>query len=128
MKQSHVLALFEMAGFEVRSMHELKDGYITERGWPWWLVLTAEGPIKIGWRKRVIHFEWPDTGLRTVLTTDDVTKSETMQHAYGYVPCLQYLATLREAFRERQRADLANPTRLAAIDAAVRAVSKETQE
>ena len=101
MKREHAVALFEMAGFEVQSIHELKDGYMPERGLPWWLVLTNFGPIKIGWRKRVIHFEWPETQLRKVLTNHDVTKSETMQHAYEYWPCLEYLTALCDAFKQQ---------------------------
>lgn len=103
MKQSHVTALFEMAGFEVKSLHELPNGYWPEsyvelrRDNPWWLAETEIGLVKIGWRKRVISIEWPNTARRVIVTDDDVTKHETLVHAYGYAKALEYLTALRRA-------------------------------
>lgn len=49
---------------------------------PWWLAKTDHGLIEIGWRKRVIHIDWSDTGLESRdLSTDDVTKSNFSIHA-----------------------------------------------
>ncbi len=47
--------------------------------------------VQIGWRKRVINIDWTDTPIRKVLTEDDVTKSESMVHAYSTMKALEYL-------------------------------------
>lgn len=105
MKQEHARALFEMAGFEVKSLHQLSNGYWPDvpdyaevrRLRPWWLAITQHGPIVIGWRKRVINIDWSDTPLRHTVTEDDVTKSETMVHAYSYPKAMEYLWNLTQA-------------------------------
>lgn len=55
---------------------------------------TPKGLIQIGWRKRVISIDWSDTGIRRVVTEDDVTKDDTMVHAYSYAKALAYLTAL----------------------------------
>jgi hypothetical protein len=103
MKREHAIALFEMAGFEVKSVHELPNGYWPEaytelrRNNPWWLIETQIGLVKIGWRKRVINIDWSATAYRIVVTEDDVTKDETMVHAYGYAAALKNLTNLKRA-------------------------------
>jgi hypothetical protein len=103
MKCEHATALFEMAGFEVKSIHELPNGYWPDayvdrrRDNPWWLVETEIGLVKIGWRKRVINIDWSATAYRQIATDDDVTKSEEMVHAWGYAKALQYLVNLKRS-------------------------------
>jgi hypothetical protein len=103
MKQSHAIALFELAGFEVKSIHELPNGYWPDayvelrKEFPWWLIETQFGLIKIGWRKRVISINWGSTKTRVIVTEDDVTKDSDLVHAYGYVKALEYLARLKQA-------------------------------
>ena len=100
MKQEQVKGLFALAGIDVLRMWELPnqywpDAYVEERkNSPWWLVKTPKGLIEIGWRKRVISIRWDDTPVRRVLTDDDVTKDETMVHAWGYGKALAYLTAL----------------------------------
>jgi hypothetical protein len=100
MKREHALALFEMARFDVKSIHELPNGYwpaayIEQRAAsPWWLVETNIGLVKIGWRKRVIQISWTDTSYRGVVTADDVTEDDDMVHAWSYAKALEYLAAL----------------------------------
>lgn len=100
MKREHAIGLFEMAGFEVKSVHELPNGYwppaytdLREK-YPWWLMETDIGLVKIGWRKRVIQISWTDTAYRGTVTDDDTTKNEDMVHAWGYSQALAYLAAL----------------------------------
>ena len=61
---------------------------------PAWLVKTSYGLIQIGWRKRVIAIEWSDTPIRTIVTDDNVTKSDTMVHAWSEETALKYLKAL----------------------------------
>lgn len=100
MKQEQVKGLFALAGIDVLRMWELPnqywpDAYVEERkNSPWWLVKTPKGLIEMGWRKRVISIRWDDTEIRRVVTEDDVTKDETMVHAWGYDKALAYLTAL----------------------------------
>lgn len=105
MKREHAIALFEMAGFEVKSIHELPNDYWPEaytdlrKANPWWLIETQFGLIEIGWRKRVISIHWSSTAMRVEVTTDNVTKDADMVHAWGYPKALEYLAALKNHAR-----------------------------
>lgn len=96
-------ALFLLAGIHVQQHYELPNRYWPEvyadmrAAHPWALMLTAAGPIVIGWRKRVISISWADTKIRAVVTADDTTKEETMVHAWSYTKALEYLTTLNAA-------------------------------
>lgn len=114
MNEAEMKALFLLAGLNIESSYELPNEYWPDcdeyadirRNSPWWLVKTEFGLVKIGWRARVISIDWSDTPYRSgvskfadgrdieVLTTDDVTKSETMVHAYGYGKAVQHLSAL----------------------------------
>jgi hypothetical protein len=65
---------------------------------PWFIVTTHEGPIKIGWRKRVIHIDWSESDI--LETTDilfkdeDVTKGDKYIHAWGYHKAKEYIDKL----------------------------------
>lgn len=101
--ETRAAALFDLAGIEVASLHELPNGYwpkvyAEEREEsPWWLALTEFGPVKIGWRKRVLNIDWTETQVRHIVTEDDTTKDETMVHAWGYDKAIQYLTAFRRA-------------------------------
>ena len=60
----------------------------------WFLVTTKIGVIKIGWRKRVIEIDWSETDIRRIISDDDVTKDQTMIHAWGYEKAAEYLEAL----------------------------------
>jgi hypothetical protein len=62
----------------------------------WFQAHTKIGIILIGWRKSVINIDWSATKVRRVISTDDVTKSEIMIHAWGYDKAREYLADLLE--------------------------------
>lgn len=76
---------------------------------PWWEVdFKNVGPITIGWRKRVIEINWLSTGRKiSGVTDDEVTKSETMVHAYGYSRALEYLTTALHLLRVQKRDETA---------------------
>jgi len=104
MNEEQAKALFLLAGFKVSRLHRLENKYWPEayveerRGSPWWLAITEFGPIEIGWRKRVISIDWSDTPVRQEVTKDEVTKSDTLVHAWSYVKALEYLTALRGTF------------------------------
>ena len=115
MNEESMKALFLLAGLDVESFYKLENPYWPDhenyadirRKSPWWLVKTKFGLIKIGWRKRVININWSDTPYRSgvskfadgrdieELTKDDVTKSESMVHAWSNAKAVQYLSCLR---------------------------------
>jgi hypothetical protein len=59
---------------------------------PWWVIhVEGGGAITIGWRKRVIFIDWSMTNRRGLITEDDVTKDNTMVHAWSLEKALEYL-------------------------------------
>lgn len=108
MNEQQVRGLFALAGFdEPAKLRELANGYWPNapayaqirQDSPWWLVETPFGPITIGWRKRVISIDWRECSFRGVITEDDVTKDDSMVHAWSYVKALDYLTKLRAGFK-----------------------------
>lgn len=106
MTKQEIESLFCLAGFTIYKIWELPNGYwprhdleciqrYYEIAKPWWLVMTQFGPIEIGWRKRVISIRWDATNVRAIVTSDNVTKEETLVHAWGIEFALVYLRMLR---------------------------------
>ena len=97
-------SLFELAGFEVLRVHELMNQYWPRAeayyeeiiSHPWFLVETPHGNIIFGPRKRVYQIDWRSTKARVVVTQDNVTKDETMVHAWTMDAALKYLTSLKE--------------------------------
>lgn len=107
MDKEHMLALFVLAGIAVKHAEELPNNYwpkvpeyqkLRDES-PWWLAMTEFGPIKIGWRKRVISIEWPSTEVRAFVTEDDTTKSEDYVHAWTYAKAVEYLTNFAKEAR-----------------------------
>jgi len=106
MKLNQMQALFLLAGIQVTNHWELPNDYWPDpyvelrKNSPWWLVKTNQGLVKIGWRKSVISINWVDTDIRQLVTNDDVTKDETMVHAWSYIKALEYLTKLAVLLNE----------------------------
>jgi hypothetical protein len=101
MTERHTEALFTLAGIEATKFHKLANQYWGDGAYaelaaqsPWWLVQTPHGFIKLGWRKRVISIDWSDTPHRGEVTSDNVTKSAVMVHAWSYAKAVEYLTQL----------------------------------
>lgn len=96
-------AIMQLAGFTVSRVWELANGYwpmhpdYDDVREPWWLYMTEIGLVQLGWRKRVIAITWDSTAVRTTVTPDEVTKSETDVHAYSQEKAVEYLKALRKA-------------------------------
>ena len=99
--EASVKALFITVGFEVMKIWKLQNKYWGDSHLdvsfanPWWLVKTDFGLIEIGPRKRVISIDWSDTTCRDIITEDEVTKDETMVHAWTEAKMIEYLLALR---------------------------------
>jgi hypothetical protein len=70
---------------------------------PWFMVETDLGPVKIGYRRRVISIEWPHAeGLKDVdgeelFKDEGVTKDHSLIHAWGKEKAVEYLKKLMAA-------------------------------
>jgi hypothetical protein len=100
--RDEVTSILTLAGLRPERMWELANGYwplapdYDDVRSPWWLAQTSIGLIRIGNRKRVMSIEWDACQVRGVVTTDDVTKGETMVHAWTTAKAVEYLTRLRE--------------------------------
>ena len=88
-EKSRLLSTFVTAGIPTDTVYELVNEY-SRNGYPWFLVKTEKGFIKIGWRKRVINIDWSDADIRYTVE-DDVTKDDTFCHAWSYDKAVKYL-------------------------------------
>lgn len=103
MNEEKVRALFLLAGIDILKVWKLENKYWPSAyvdmimANPWWLVRTPFGLVEIGDRKRVTNINWSDTDIRVIVTEDDVTKDETMVHAYSDEKIIEYLKNLKKA-------------------------------
>lgn len=78
----------------------IPNGYSSSYNRPWFLVHTPYGPIKIGWRKRVISIHWDkaeglaDKDGNKLFVDEGTTKGEKMVHAWGKEKAIEYLKAL----------------------------------
>lgn len=101
MKREVLNALLTLADIQAEAgIYETLNGYTKDRTDPWYLVMTKWGPIHIGWRKRVLAIDWTGTQVRTIVTTEDVTKDETMVHAWSLGKAVDYLSAWRRAAQD----------------------------
>jgi hypothetical protein len=100
--EGEVASMLTLAGLKPTRMWELANRYwplapnYDDVRRPWWLAQTSVGLIEIGDRKRVISISWEATEIRVIVTEDDVTKGETMVHAWSMAKAVEYLTRLRE--------------------------------
>jgi len=67
---------------------------------PWMILKTTAGPIRFGWRKRVISISWKDSSLVVPSGTfegESTTIGETYVHAHGHAKAIEYLAKIWRA-------------------------------
>lgn len=107
MELSILVQLFQMAGIKIIKLERIRNRYWPDcaeyrqliENTPWWLVEIDVGVIEIGWRKRVIVIDWSRTGKKLAhdaLSTEDVTKSSTAIHAYGYSDAMELLRKIQQ--------------------------------
>lgn len=99
--KAELLECFEKAGCGPIYVKEIPNEYWRTMCEPWLLVTTKIGPIKIGWRKRVINICWEDSDLKTkaeeLFPKEDVTKHDRLIHAWSYDKAVEYLRKIHEA-------------------------------
>ena len=65
---------------------------------PWFIVTTSLGPIKIGRRKWVTEIDWSESEIRhdgrELFKDEDVTKESKMVHAWGFEDAKRYILKL----------------------------------
>jgi hypothetical protein len=68
---------------------------------PWFVVTSRLGPIKIGWRKRVISIDWRDSDVKAdgsqLFKDENVTALDAGVHAWSNEKATAYLIRLKEA-------------------------------
>lgn len=98
-------AILLLSGIEAKRIHQLPNGYCGDLCCPhrpWMLAETKYGPIKIGWRKRVISIEWTNDvvtvhGKETLAKGDEiVTNWDTGVHAWGNAKAIEQLSRFVE--------------------------------
>ena len=82
-------------------VEEIPNGYCRQgccRHLPWFVVTTAVGRIKIGWRKRVIEIDWTDTrgtaDSDTLFPGEAVTKGARSIHAWSVEKAREYITKI----------------------------------
>lgn len=96
--ESLARAVLALAGITPRSLYSIANRYWPEsytelrNESPWFIAVLDEGEIIFGWRKRVIEFSWKNTGVKAIVTEDDVTKDEHTVHAYNYAKAVTYMS------------------------------------
>ncbi len=68
---------------------------------PWYIVVTHRGPIKIGWRHRVINIDWSESIIpaksEDLFSNEEVTKEDKYIHAWSYEKAKEYITKLLES-------------------------------
>lgn len=68
--------------------------------YPWFEFSLPGGDVVIGWRKRVISIECPESvGIDGRFPEDEVTKGPGLIHAYGEDKAVEYLKAIAEALK-----------------------------
>lgn len=82
-------------------VEETKNEYFIEpysKYYPWFIVTTSKGRIKIGWRKSVLNICWDDSTIKgsakELFPDEDVTKFDKTIHAWGYDKAKEYIDLL----------------------------------
>lgn len=77
---------------------ELPNGYCSDwccKHLPWFEVITRQGPIQIGWRKRVINIDWSQMPLKrkaeVLFSGENVTKGDYHIHAWSPEDAARYI-------------------------------------
>lgn len=97
-EREDILAVF--SGRQI-FVEDTKNEYFIEpyaKYYPWLIVTTHKGRIKIGWRKRVLNICWDDStikeGAKELFPDEGVTKFDKTIHAWGYDKAKEYIDLL----------------------------------
>ena len=93
-QRTELVSLFPQPIF----VETIPNGYCSQAccsGYPWYIVTTTRGRVKIGWRKHVIEIDWTDSTVRQsaeeLFPQEDVTRIGCMIHAWGLGNAREYV-------------------------------------
>ena len=96
-------ALLALFGDNKIYVKEIPNQYYPDSVFPWFTVYTTKGPIRIGWRKRVINIDWSESNIphfpEDLFAGEDTTiGSRVLEdryiHAWGYEKAKEYIDKL----------------------------------
>ncbi len=98
---SKLTGLFKSAGFDIPYVETIGNEYCSQAccyKYPWVMVTTQKGHIKLGWRKRVINIDWSESDIdldgNEIFKDEKVTTGDKYVHAWGYEKAIEYLTKL----------------------------------
>ncbi len=93
--------LFKSAGFEAIHVETIDSEYCSESccyKFPWVVVTTTKGRIKLGWRKRVMNLDWSESDIKYIGTElfkdEKTTTGERYIHCWSEDKAIEYLKKL----------------------------------
>lgn len=109
--------MFAEAGFPTIYMEEIPNEYwpdsYADAIWrsPWFMITTPIGHFKVGWRKRVIRFDWTKTVLKNfdLKSRGEVTHDYGSCDAYGVADGIKVLKELKAALDSGEVGKFLNP-------------------
>lgn len=103
-RKKHVIELtelFKSAGFDTIYVETIDSEYCRESccyKFPWIIVTTSKGRIKLGWRKSVMNLDWSDSDLdidgEKMFKNENVTKGTSYIHCWSKEKTIEYLKKL----------------------------------
>lgn len=85
-------------------VQEIPNGYSSSYAYvdrPWLIVTTKRGPIKLGYRKRVLEIVWAEStvkkGAYALFPDENVTREGKLIHADSYEKATEYIKTILES-------------------------------
>jgi len=106
--QEQFTAAFKLAHSWPATFEPIKNEYApgaTPYYTNWFIVTTALGKFKVGWRKRVIHLSVldPEIDFTPLFKEERTTKDKAMIHCYGYVKLAEYIEKIAYQLLEQKR-------------------------
>ena len=103
-RKEHVVELtelFKSAGFNTIHVETIDNEYCSESccyKYPWVIVTTPKGRIKIGWRKRVMNLDWSESDIKDIGTElfkdENTTTGKDYIHCWSKEKAIEYLKKL----------------------------------
>lgn len=98
---TELVELFRAAGLKIKHVEVVNNQYsgdVFYYKYPWVIVTTEKGPLKIGWRKRVINLDWSESDIKSngevLFSEEKTTKGDRYVHCWGYNKAAEYIKKL----------------------------------
>ena len=103
-RNDHVTELteiFKLAGFDAIHVKTVDNQYCSKAccyKYPWIIVTTKKGRIKLGWRKRVMNLDWSESDIKEIgielFKDEKTTTGESYIHCWSKDKAIEYLKKL----------------------------------